>query len=76
MARTAGFESIEKKIEKAQMNVVKTKQKYDVAVANLGDLMDKRDALRRDELVTTIMKSNKSYEDIIRFLNNADGQDE
>ncbi len=76
MARTAGFECIEKKIEKAQINVVKTKQKYDAAVANLADLMDKRDALRRDELVATIMKSNKSYDEIIRFLNDADGQDE
>jgi len=43
MARTAGIESFEQKIEKAQMDVVKTKQKYDAAVAKLGDLMDKRD---------------------------------
>lgn len=75
MARTTGIESLEQKIEKAQMDVVKTKQKYEAAVAKLGDLMDKRDALKREELVSTIMKSNKSYEEILRFLND-DCQDE
>ncbi|WP_296561179.1 hypothetical protein [uncultured Acetobacterium sp.] len=76
MARTAGIESFEQKIEKAQMDVVKTKQKYDAAVAKLGDLMDKRDALKRDELVASIMKSSKSYEEILLFLNQKDIQDE
>ena len=76
MARTAGIESLEQKIEKAQVDVVKTKQKYDAAVSKLGDLMDKRDALKRDELVTTIMKSNKSYEEILRFLNDEDCQEQ
>jgi len=76
MARTAGIESLEQKIEKAQVDVVKTKQKYDAAVSKLGDIMDKRDALKRDELVTTIMKSNKSYEEILRFLNDEDCQEQ
>lgn len=75
MARTTGIESLEQKIEKAQMDVVKTKQKYEAEVAKLGDLMDKRDAPKREELVSTIMKSNKSYEEILRFLND-DCQDE
>jgi flagellar biosynthesis chaperone FliJ len=68
MARTAGIELFEQKIEKAQSDVVKTKQLYEAAVSKLGDLMDKRDALKRDVLVTTIMKSKKSYEEIVRFL--------
>lgn len=76
MARMTSIELLEQKIEKAQLNVVKTKQKYDAAVSKLGDLMDKRDALKRDELVTMIMKSNKSYEEILRFLNDGDGEEE
>ena len=67
---------LSKMIEKAQMDVVKTKEKYDGAVAKLGDLMDKRDVIKRDELVTTIMKSNKSYAEILQFLNEDDSQDE
>ena len=76
MARTTGIGSLEQKIEKAKMDVVRTKHKYDEAVAKLGDLMDKRDGLKRDELVKTIMKSNKTYEEIIRFLNDEDGCNE
>ena len=74
MARTIGLDSLEQKIEKAQNEVVKTKQKYDAAVAALGDLMDKRDAFKRDELVSAIMKGNKSYDEILRFIqeNNQD----
>ena len=74
MARTIGLDYLEQKIEKAQNEVVKTKQKYDAAVAALGDLMDKRDAFKRDELVSAIMKSNKSYDEILRFIqeNNQD----
>ena len=45
------------RIEKAQMDAVKTKQLDEVAVSKLEDLMDKRDALKRDVVVTPIMKA-------------------
>jgi len=51
MARIASMEALERKIEKAQEQVSKTKKQYDAAVAALSDLLDKRDALQRDELV-------------------------
>jgi energy-converting hydrogenase A subunit M len=68
MARTVGMDALEQKIEKAQSDVVKAKAKYDVALATLKDLMDKRDALKRDEIITAIMKSDKSYDQILRFI--------
>lgn len=68
MSKTTGLESLEQKIEKAQVDVVKTKQRYDGAVAVLKDLMNKRDALRRDELITAIMKSSKPYDEILQFI--------
>ncbi len=76
MAKMIGMEVLESKIEKAQIDVVKTKQKYDVAITKLGDLMDKRDALKRDKLVTEIMKSDKTYEEILLFLNDDTSEDE
>lgn len=78
MARTIGMEALEQKIERAQMNVVRTKQKYDASIAVLEDLLNKQDALRRDQLVATIMKSSKSYDEIMRFLQEDDdeGEDE
>ncbi len=68
MARAIGLDTLEQKIEKAQTDVIKMKQKYDAAVAVLKDLMDKRDAIKRDELISAIMKSNKSYEQILQFI--------
>jgi hypothetical protein len=38
--------------------------------------MDKRDALKRDKLVTEIMKSDKTYEEILLFLNDDISEDE
>lgn len=70
MARTraTSMEALEQKIEKAQQDVVKTKERYDKAVTTLEDLLNKRDALRRDELVNVILNSGKSYEEILRFF--------
>lgn len=42
-----------------------------------SDLLDKRDALRRDELVKAILKSDKTYEEVLEFLGtNTDEEDE
>ena len=68
MARMTSMEALEAKIEKAQALVSKTKKQYDAAVAALSDLLDKRDALRRDELVKVIMKSDRTYEEVLEFL--------
>ncbi len=67
MGRTAV--PLEKKIENAQQKVVKTKEKYDIAVEELKKLMDKRDVLKKEELIVAIEKSNKSYDEIIKFIN-------
>ena len=55
----------------------KEKKQYDTALAKLSDLLDKRDALRRDELVKAILKSDKTYEEVLEFLGtNTDEEDE
>lgn len=68
MARMTSMEALDKKIEKAQELVSRKKKEYDAATAALGDLLDKRDALRRDELVKAIMKSDRTYEEVLAFL--------
>ena len=72
MARMTSMDVLEKKIEKAQEQVSRTNKQYDAAVAKLSDLLDKRDALRRDELVKAIMKSDKTYEEVLEFLGAGD----
>ena len=74
MARVTALQAVELKIEKAQEQVSKTKKAYDTAIANLSELLDQRDAIRRDELVKAIMKSNKTYEEVMAFLNTGKGR--
>ena len=76
MARMTPMDALEQKIEKAQEQVSRTKKAYDSAIAGLSDLLDKRDALRRDELVKAIMKSDKTYEEVLEFLSSgkSDGE--
>ena len=76
MARTTSMETLDHKIEKAQAQVSKTKKQYDAAVAALSGLLDKRDALRRDELVKAIMKSERTYEEVLAFLGVGDADEE
>ncbi len=68
MARMTSVDTLEKIIGQAQAQDCKTKKQYDAAVAALSDLLDKRDALRRDELVKAIMKSGRTYEEVLEFL--------
>ena len=75
MARMTSMEALDKKIEKAQELVSRRKKLYDEAIAALSDLLDKRDALRRDELVKAIINSDRTYEEVLEFLN-AGSEDE
>lgn len=60
--------TIDQQIEKAQEKVIKTKQAYDASTDALQKLLDKRDAKRKDELWSAILKSEKSYEEILGFI--------
>ena len=75
MARVTAMQALDTKIEKAQEQVSKTKKAYDAAIANLSDLLDKRDALRREELVKAIMKSDRTYEEVLAFLEPGGGNE-
>ena len=68
MARTKQTVSIDEKIAKAQVVVEKTKEKYEAAVKELRNLIDKKQALKKQELLNAIEYSSKSYEEIYDFL--------
>ncbi len=71
MARTrkTSIEALDEKIEKAEADVITAKKRYDHATANLKELLDKRDAIRKEEIMSAIVKSGRSYEEIMNFLN-------
>ena len=54
----------------------KRKKLYDEAAALLSDLLDKREALQRDELVKAILKSGRTYEEVLEFLRSAPEEEE
>lgn len=62
-------EALDEKIEKVEADVIAAKKRYDHATAVLKELLDKRDAIRKDEILSAIVKSGRSYEEIMNFLN-------
>ncbi|MFV0467121.1 MAG: hypothetical protein ACK5ML_13835 [Lachnospiraceae bacterium] len=68
--RKTSTETLEQQIEKAQEKVIRTKSSYDNAVSSLQKLLDKRDEKRKDDLWNAVIKSNKSYEEILQMLGN------
>lgn len=72
MARTKSIDSIEQKIEKAKDDVDRAKAKYESTVDELERLMTKREALRKEQLISAITNSGKSYDEIMSFLKNGD----
>lgn len=80
MARTrrSSMEIIEDKIHIAQEDVAKKKEQYDAACKSLKTLLDKRDAMRKDEIMAAVAKSDYSFEEIMEFLTkhrNRDSED-
>lgn len=80
MARQMGMESLDRKIEKAEQNVSRMRAAYEAATSELKELLDKRDALKKDMVVKAIMKSDKSLDEILAFIgggsSDADSEDD
>jgi chromosome segregation ATPase len=71
MAKTRQSAAILDKIEKAQEKVVRSKERYDAAVTELKQLMDKKDAMMKGALMDAFTRSNKTYDEILEFLGTA-----
>ena len=72
--RKAGMESLDQKIEAAKQKVIKTKAAHEKAVDELQVLLDKKKALQTDELMKAISASDKSFDEIIRFIGGGEDQ--
>ena len=66
MARTKI--TIDEKIERQKEVVSRLKDKYEVALDDLEKLMQKREELRRKELMDAFVKSDRTYDEIMEFL--------
>ena len=68
MARIRKTITLDEKIEQAQMAVEKAKARYDATVKELRDLLDKKDAQRKQELLKAVENSARTYDEIMAFL--------
>jgi len=69
MARTKNISSIEAQITKAQEDLVKTKAKYDAVAGNLEKLMVQKKEHQARQIMEAFIKSGKSFQEIMNFLN-------
>lgn len=67
--------SIEEKIEIQKGQVSKAKDRYETELAKLEKLMRKRDELRSKELMDAFTNSERSFEEVMRFLSGKEGSD-
>jgi len=70
MAKVRQSVDIDDKINKAQESVERSKAKYDAAISELKQLLEKREAMRKDVLINAITRSKKSFDEILEFLKN------
>ena len=61
-------DSLEEKISKAQDKLFATKKAYDAAAQDLRDLLEKRDAIRKDELYSKLVNSKWSFEQVMKMI--------
>lgn len=67
---------IEEKIETQKELVSKAKDKYETELDKLEKLMRKRDELRSKELMEAFANSERSFEEVMRFLSGKEVDDE
>ncbi len=60
--------TLDSKITDAQDKVVRAKAKYEKAVKTLEALLERREEIRRRELMEAVKKSDHTYEEILCFI--------
>lgn len=61
--------SIDDKIDDQKQVVSRAKAKYESALAELNELMKKREEIRNKQLLEAIANSERSFEEILEFIN-------
>ena len=60
--------TLDSRITAAQEKVVRAKERYENAVKALETLMERREEIRRWELMEAVRKSDHTYEEILCFI--------
>ena len=70
--RRSSEQTLEYKIEQAEVKVAKTREAHEKAVDELKKLYDIRKAYQRDELLKAMENSSRSYDEILAFITSED----
>ena len=70
MARSANKDMLALKIKKTEQAISKNREQYERLTAELEELHKKQKAIRTDELLKAVEASTKSYDEILRFIQN------
>ena len=60
--------TIDEKIDKAQAEVIKAKEKYEAAINELKELQERKKEIQSKELMNAFQESSRSYDEIMAFL--------
>ena len=69
MARKKSTEAIEAEINKTKSDMSKLQDRYDKLAVKLQDLQDQKRRIEGDAIMDAYLKSGKSFDEIMTFLN-------
>ena len=70
--RKPSTETLDIKIEQQKAVLEKAKLKYETEKETLTDLIKLRNQMRKDELMDAVIKSKRSYGEILAFIRGSD----
>ena len=66
--RKVNTETLDTKIEQQKAALEKAKSKYEAEKETLAELIKLRNEMRKEELVEAVIKSERSYAEIMAFI--------
>ena len=66
--RKVNTETLDAKIEQQKAALEKAKVKYEAEKETLAELIKLRNEMRKEELMEAVIKSNRSYTEIMAFI--------
>ena len=74
--RKVSTASLDTKIEQQKTAMEKARLRYEAEKETLAGLIKLRNELRKDELMDAVIKSTRSYEEILAFIKGDEADDE
>ena len=74
--RKVNTETLDAKIEQQKAALEKAKVKYEAEKETLAELIKLRNEMRKEELMEAVIKSDRSYSEIMAFIRGSGRQEE